>query len=263
MQYGWHDAPNDIRAQVDDLLQGMQTILGDALRSVVLHGSLAQGSFNPLRSDIDLLAVCAAPLDAAGRSMFDALLLRVSAAPRPIEISICCERVLRDWTHPAPFEFHYGESRRSAVAADDSCPPGHDPDLAAHMAVARARGIALFGPPAEALLPSVPHAHVLDSILSDVLSDAFGVPGLADSRTPAAVVLNACRTLAYGRTGRLLSKDEGGLWALLEIPWRQSSITARALEKYRSGADEPVYSADEVRQFTGFMLPALRALRTV
>jgi streptomycin 3"-adenylyltransferase len=263
MQYGWPDATNDIHAQVDDLLQGMQTILGDALQSVVLHGSLAQGSFNPLRSDIDVLAVCAVPLDEAIRSALNALLLRVSAAPQPIEISICCERDLRNWTHPAPFEFHYGESWRSVIAAGGSCAPGHDPDLAAHMAMARARGIALFGPPAEALLPSVPRAHVLNSILTDVLSDAFGVPGFANSRTPAAVVLNACRTLAYGHTGRLLSKDEGGLWALLEIPWRQSSITARALEKYRSSADEPVYSTDEVRQFTSFMLPALRALRTV
>jgi len=262
MQFGWHTAPPDARAQITDLLRGLQRALGDALLAVTLHGSLAQGTFNPLRSDVDLLAVCARPLHDDERRALDALLLAASCAPHPIEISIVSVDALRSWSHPAPFEYHFGESWRARTAAGDGCPPGVDPDLAAHVAMARARGVALFGPQPAALLPEPPAHHVRDSILSDVLSDEFGVPGLAAAARPSSVVLNACRTLAFGRTGRLLSKDEGGLWALLELPWRQSSITARALEKYRSGADEPAYSADEVRQFTGFMLPALRSLRS-
>jgi streptomycin 3"-adenylyltransferase len=261
MQFGWHTAPIDTRAQVTALLHGLQRTLGDALRGVVLHGSLAQGSFNPLRSDVDVLAVCAHALDDDARRALDALLIDISLAPHPIEISIVRVDARPDWSHPAPFEYHFGEGWRARAAAGAGCPPGRDPDLAAHFAMAHARGIALLGPSPDSLLPNPPPHDVCDSILADVLSDEFGVPGLAAAARPSSVVLNACRALAFGRTGRLLSKDEGGLWALLELPWRQSSITARALEKYRSGSDEPQYSADEVRQFTGFILPALRNMR--
>ncbi|MCX6017128.1 MAG: DUF4111 domain-containing protein [Chloroflexi bacterium] len=245
------------------LVQGMQSVLDEKLCAIVLHGSLAQGGFNPLRSDIDVLAVVVRPLDAAECNALNVLLLHVSNAPRPIEISVLCAADLAAWSHPAPFEFHYGEVWRDAVTAGSGCAPGRDVDLAAHIAVARERGVVLFGPPVEDVLPNVPSADVLDSILADVLSDRFGVPGLANAVGPSSVVLNACRALAYGRMGRLFSKDEGGLWALLELPWRQSSITARALEKYRAGADEPLYSDDEVRQFGSYMLPVLRALRVL
>jgi len=262
MQFGWPAASRDVRTQIDALLRGMQLVLDDALLAVYLHGSLAQGSFNPLRSDVDLLAVCSRPLNDAARRALDALLLTSSNAPHPVEISIVHRDALLAWSHPAPFEYHFGESWRARAADGAGCPPGRDPDLAVHIAATRARGVAIFGPPPVALLPDAPTHDVRDSILADVLSDEFGVPGLATAQRPSSVVLNACRALAYGRSARILSKDEAGLWALLELPWRQSSITARALEKYRSSADEPLYSADEVRQFTGFMLPALRALRT-
>ncbi|HJW82735.1 MAG TPA: hypothetical protein VJ754_00380, partial [Anaerolineae bacterium] len=46
-----------MRAQVDDLLAGLHTILGENLVGVYLHGSLALGCFNPAQSGVDLLVV--------------------------------------------------------------------------------------------------------------------------------------------------------------------------------------------------------------
>ena len=43
----------------EDLAESFADIIGDGLRSVILHGSLATGDFYPGRSDIDILVVIA------------------------------------------------------------------------------------------------------------------------------------------------------------------------------------------------------------
>ncbi|MBF6496570.1 nucleotidyltransferase domain-containing protein [Nocardia cyriacigeorgica] len=52
-----HPAPSLARAAAARLAESCSTIVGDATRSVILHGSLATGEFRPQRSDIDLLMV--------------------------------------------------------------------------------------------------------------------------------------------------------------------------------------------------------------
>ncbi len=260
--FGLDNCPGATRAQLARLTAGLRAACGDTLRSVVLHGSLALGSFSLQRSDIDVLALVDGEISDVVRAALTRALLDGSMQPHPIELSLLDARVIAPWTHPAPYEFHYSESWRARAQA---APPsgGTDPDLSAHVFLALARGRALFGPAPADALPEVPEALYRAAILDDVLSDQFGLPGLLQSTTPVYVALNACRTLAYLLDGKLRSKDEGGMWALIELPWWYSSFVAKALEALRAGLPDPEYSIEDRTRFMNYLISRVRAATIV
>lgn len=260
--YALDNCPEATRAQLTRLCDGLRAVCGDDLLSVVLHGSLAMGSFSVPRSDIDMLVVLDRPLSVDSRAALTRALLDASAQPHPIEISVLYSRAIAPWTHPAPYEFHFGESWRARA---QTAPPGGgtDPDLSGHVFLARARGRALFGPEPADALPEVPEALYRESILADVLSDEFGLPGLLQSATPVYVALNACRTLAYLLDGKLRSKDEGGMWALIELPWWYSSFVAKALEALRAGLPDPDYSIEDRTRFMNYLISRVRGATVI
>jgi streptomycin 3"-adenylyltransferase len=246
-QYGWQDCPDDVRLQVTGLLDDFRRLLGGALLGVYLHGSLAMGCFNPGRSDLDLLVLAQHRLSLASRQAAARLLLRRSSAPRPIEISILTLGDLHPWRHPAPFEFHFGEDWRERIAAEpDSVDwmkpdrdPCTDPDLAAHLTVTRARGLALHGPPPARAFPAIPPGHYLDSIAGDFESARDFM-----TANPASFVLNACRVLAFVEARQVLSKDEGGQWGLRSLSVEWHDLIRSLLGVYRGqAAPAPVEQA--------------------
>jgi predicted nucleotidyltransferase len=233
-QHGWHDCPTPIRAQVLGLVDAFRALLGEALIGVYLHGSLAMGCFNPDHSDLDLLVLARRPLSLDSRRAAAGVLLRRSNAPRPIEISCLNAEDVRPWRHPAPFDFHFSEDWRERLETDPAPAGGEprvDPDLAAHLTVARARGLALLGPPPSLAFPAVPPEDYLDSIVGD-FEAAHGFM----AANPIYFVLNACRVLAFVEQGRVLSKDEGGEWALASIQAEWHGLVRAVLKGYRGQA---------------------------
>ncbi|MEW6300756.1 MAG: nucleotidyltransferase domain-containing protein [Thermodesulfobacteriota bacterium] len=108
--YHWANAPSDPRAQVRRLVSGLQHALCHDVVGVYLHGSLAMGCFNPLRSDADLLVAIgeSTPRDTKLRLAW--LLLEVSGRPYPLEISFLTQADLKPWWFPTPFDFHSSAS---------------------------------------------------------------------------------------------------------------------------------------------------------
>ncbi len=84
-------------------------ILGDALRGVYLHGSLAMGCFNPEKSDIDLLLVINREMTDAQKRRFMEIVVELNArAPKKgLELSVVKEEVCRHFVYPTPFELHF------------------------------------------------------------------------------------------------------------------------------------------------------------
>jgi streptomycin 3"-adenylyltransferase len=234
--FGWHNRPPDVRAQLADLLDATSALLGHNLGGVYLHGSLALGCFNPARSDVDLLVITErAVVRDAKLGLVQALLAR-SGRPAPLELSVLARADISPWCHPAPYRLHFSEDWRERLAADVAGlgwlrwpdVPGTDPDLAAHLTVARERGIALLGPPPSEALPEVPPADYLDSILRDVADAATAI-----TRDPVYVVLNLCRVYSFVLDGRVASKDEGGAWGRTALPEPLRLIVEQALALYR------------------------------
>ncbi|WP_165423000.1 aminoglycoside adenylyltransferase domain-containing protein [Ktedonosporobacter rubrisoli] len=254
--YGWSTCPVPIRTQVKTLSERLQNMLGIELVSIFLHGSLAMGCFNPERSDLDLLIITAQGLSVTAKRAIMELLLQLSNAPRPIEISFLVLPNIHPFRHPLPFDLHYSEDWRKKTSeelADGSWRDWnkherYDYDLAAHITITRRRGLILYGKPAIEVLPTVPGEDYARAIIGDYW-DA------RDSREqyPVYFVLNACRVYAYLKGGHIFSKDEGGSYGLDALPATFSGLIQHALEDYRGEGQARPYAAPELATFASFM----------
>ena len=72
----------------------------------------------------------------------------------------------------------------------------------------------------------VPEEYYLDSIRHDIEN---AVDEITDS--PVYLILNLCRTLAYITEGSVLSKADGGLWGISNLP-QYRTIIGKAYRQY-------------------------------
>jgi streptomycin 3"-adenylyltransferase len=257
--YGWADAPADVRVQAGAFVAATLEILDEQLIGVYLHGSLAMGCFNPARSDIDLLVVTREALTPQTKRAIATMLLRRSGHPCAIEVSFLRQSDLAPWRHPTPFDLHYSEAWRRQYEeglANDGWREWNaanhlDSDLAAHVTVMRARGICLAGAAITGVFPQPPQEDYLASLAEDL---AWGIERLQEA--PVYVILNMCRTLGYLLEGCILSKAEGGAWALDHLSAALHPPVIAALESYRYANDETALAE---RLCLGPWIAAMRA----
>jgi nucleotidyltransferase-like protein len=223
----------DLRSYLDRVVSILQDRLGAELIGVYLHGSLAMGAFDPGRSDVDVLAVCAAPLSRE-RSM--AVGEALAAIPRPtsggdLESSLVTEPAVRTPSGAPSFEVHVSTHEEPSVV-DGHDRPG-DEDLVIHFAMARARGRALVGPEPIELFPEPERASLIRAFLSDIdRARGHGAAGWEGHRMPefasmAYRVLNAARSWRYLESGDLGSKGRGRGLARAPGPGSRSPCAAR------------------------------------
>jgi streptomycin 3"-adenylyltransferase len=160
------------------------------------------------------------------------------AAPVRLEVSFLSRPSLIPWRYPSLLDYHFSQTNEVRDRLTTY--------LAAEVANARARGVALVGPPPEDVLPAVPASDFLDSLVRDL---AWARDRVEDA--PIYAVLNCCRVLAYARERVILSKSEGGEWALGKLPGRFRPLAQAALDAYRAEPrDDEAFDAAEVRRFT-------------
>ncbi len=258
-QYGWNNCPAEVQQQIEHLCEGFRLRLAENLVGVYLHGSLATGCFNPLRSDIDLLVITHDRIAIETKRSLARFLLDASLNPSPIEISFLRCDDLHPWRHPTPFDFHYSEDWRDKFERESSdnswkewnATERFDDDLAAHIMVLNHRGVCLYGQPISKVFPSVPKQDFVQAILDDVLSPKFGLGAVL--QYPVYVVLNSCRTLAFLQTERVLSKEEGGRWALENLPAEFNQTIADALDEYHHNRNESNLPKEQLVNFAACM----------
>ncbi len=255
-------SPSDSRVQ--PLLQGIQDAcaasFGANLVGVYVHGSLGFGCFRWGVSDVDFLVVTDSPPAVAEKADFlkRLLSLQESAPPKGLEMSVLVRRDCAVIDHPVPFHLHFSPDYRYA-AADDllayaSQPVLRDPDLAAHITVLHQAGFALSGPSIAQVFGPVPRAAYLDSILLDI-ADA---PALIHN-SPVYLTLNLCRVLAYAQSGLVLSKAQGGEWAIQNLPAPLRPAVSWALSEYAGGTAEAAPDAKQLARFSEEMTRRIHA----
>lgn len=260
-QYSWANCPEPVRTQINNLLDMLQQTLSNNLVGVYLHGSLAMGSFNPARSDLDVLVVTREGMTAETKRDMAHYLLTCSLSPSPIEISFLIEQDIHPFQHPLPFDLHYSEDwreRYGQALANDTWRSWNDetrcdPDLAAHITVTRARGICLHGKPILEVLPPVPPAFYIASIVGD-FHDALA----ERQHMPVYFTLNTCRVLAYLREGHIYSKDEGGVWGLQTLPAELHGVVEQALNIYRGNMAETPFDEMALTTLAHYMEQNIR-----
>ena len=235
----WHNCDDQTRSFILKAVEILRTHLGEELRSILLHGSLAHGCYYIPKSDVDILVVTGAPItELAAKEILRAINLLNDVRPHAgsLELSIVLAENALTPDHPILYELHFSEDYADRIRDnlyDYSTRRGRDPDLAAHFSVARKIGICLYGTAAHQILGSVPWPHFLDAIGGDfdwILTKENIIT------TPFYGVLNACRvvkTRTFGE-GTIVSKEDGALWALENFPAEHQEIIIQALDVYRA-----------------------------
>ena len=233
-------------------------ILKDNLTGIYLHGSAVMGCFNPEKSDIDLIVVVNEPLtDIVKKEYLDMVVeMNASGPAKGIEMSIVLKDVCRPFVYPTPFELHFSVGHLDWYRRDPDDyirkMKGTDKDLAAHFTIIGHKGRCLYGAPIADVFAKVPKADYLDSIYEDIADAAEDI-----SENTMYLTLNLARVLAFQREDLVLSKKEGGEWAVGHIPAEYHSLIKNALKEYAKA--EPVsYDIGLAKRYAEYMLNEIK-----
>ncbi|MGN0878230.1 MAG: GNAT family N-acetyltransferase [Oligosphaeraceae bacterium] len=231
-----HRPPLDDASQrlLDALALRLADALGHQLAGVYLHGSLALGAYRREHSDLDLLVVADAPVSLpVRRALLDAILAADDSPDAPaggLECSLVLLDDCRRPTHPLPFALHYSRAHAQPAREDPDAfvrrMTGADHDLVAYLELIRQQGIVLLGRPIAEVFGPIAPADLHDSLVRNVPE-----PPLAGDD-----LLNACRLAAFRRTGQLLSKEEGAVWARQHAPEFPADDLRALLRQRQPGA---------------------------
>lgn len=206
-----------------------------------MHGSLAMGSYYRPKSDIDLIVVVSEEL---GKDLSKELGIAIArhAEKRPttgsVELSVITKKVAKQAPMPTPFELHYSSDWHEKILNGDVNYDSSktDTDLGSHFMYVQQRGICLFGKPINEVFGEYDWRHFIDAVIDDfdwILEDEHIL------ETPFYAVLNICRVLQlFNENSRTVhSKDEGGEWALKNLPTKYHPVIQKSLDVYRSEND--------------------------
>ncbi len=242
----------------DEFVKRSAEILRDGLCGVYLHGSSVMGCFNPEKSDIDLIIVVNRNIpDETKRAFLDMTVeLNAKSTPKGIEMSIVKKDVCKPFVYPTPFELHFSAGYIEWYEDDPDEyireMNGVDKDLAAHFTVIRARGKCLYGAPIDEVFGEVPKADYMDSLWFDISDARKDI-----KEHPMYKILNLARVLAYCREDKVLSKKEGGEWAINNLPAEFHPLINTALDEYTKGIDAP-YDAELSVRYAKYMLTRIK-----
>ena len=252
-----------ITRQTEELIgtfvERSKEILKGDLTGIYLHGSAAMGCFHPAVSDLDLITVVGAPLTGPVKRAYLDMAVECSASgpAKGIEMSVVLRDVCDPFVYPTPVELHFSEAHLKRCLDD---PDGYiremqktDRDLAAHFTVISKRGRCLCGATIESVFAQVPARDYMDSIWRDVAGAEEEIAG-----NTVYLTLNLARVLAYKETGAVLSKKEGGEWAIGNVPAGYRPLIADALRAYAGGAPAAFDEALAGR-YAGYMIARIRA----
>ncbi len=248
-------------AMINGFTEKSKEILKDNLVGVYLHGSAVMGCYNPKKSDIDLIVVVKDSISDAVKRLFMDMVVELNGKgpAKGIEMSIVKQSVCKPFVYPTPFELHFSVAHLDWYGKNPdeyiSKMKGEDKDLAAHFTIITHRGKCLYGAPIKETFADVPVQDYIDSIWNDI---ADAEDEITDN--PMYLILNLERVLAYMKERLVLSKKEGGEWALENIPEKYASLTKAALSEYVEGEDIS-YDMALAKDFAGYMVGEIAGIK--
>ena len=243
---------------INSYVERSKEILKENLVGIYLHGSLAMGCFNPLKSDVDLIIVVKEPLTESIKRKYMEMVVELNACgpTKGIEMSIVLKRVCKPFIYPTPFELHfssghldwYKKSPEEYIREMN----GTDKDLAAHFTIINKRGKCLYGPSIKEVFDEVPSDDYMDSIWYDVEHAKKEIIYF-----PMYLTLNLARVLAYKEEGLVLSKKEGAEWAITKLPLEYHPLINDALREYIEGLDVS-YNKSLAKKYAKYMIKRIK-----
>lgn len=211
------------------IASAVRATLGSRLVGVYLHGSAVLGGFDAHRSDVDILVVCDGPITAAQRSVTAEVLSerRMPCPAQGLELSVVSLQSARHPTAEPAFELHMSTAPEDATVVDGHL-HGGDSDLVLHFAVCRQAG-RLLGPglPVAEAFGAVTQERVRAQLATELHWSAEHAPD-------EYAVLNACRAWRFAVDSAIVSKIDGGYWALDRVRAPDHELISMVLDRQRS-----------------------------
>ena len=220
------------------LKERLATLMRENLVGIYAHGSLAFDCFQWNSSDIDFIAVVRRPMTVKEKVDFVRTMEELSdeAPPKGFECSVMLESVCREMPYPAPYEVHFSNMWRQEIRQDAegycSRPQGTDPDLTTHVLAMRHSCIPVLGPGVLKVFGPVKKEDCLHAMRLDTQQMETQM-----EKNPIYTVLTLCRAVAYKQQNLVLSKVEGGAWAMQHMPTRYQAVVQAALNAYQQGRE--------------------------
>jgi hypothetical protein len=196
--------------------EGLAGVGGAAVRSVILHGSLAAGGFRAGHSDIDLLAVVDGGLTDAQLTAVEKLARQAGlGGAAGLDLHVVTAEVAGAPTRAPALELHLGRYDRSSAGVEVERRVASAPDLPAELSMARAHGRALRGAAPREVIAPVPAGWVVDRGRHWLLAWR----SLTDDAEHATfMVLTACRIWRFAVENVHCPKAQAARWALDRDP---------------------------------------------
>ncbi len=204
-----------INSLLESLLSRMRHIFQQKLVGLYLYGSLTTGDFDPESSDIDLLAATSSDVS---DPEFDAL--RAMHLDFARDNPVWEDRI--DLQYLSVTALRTFRTQRSPIAVISAGEPFHMTEAGAdwlmNWYVVREKGVALFGPPAEALIGPITWEEYAGCIRDYAADWGDRIRDVRDRKGQAYAILTMCRALHVHRIGEQASKGQAALWAQEELP---------------------------------------------
>lgn len=229
-------------------------MLGARLLGVYASGSYALDDFDPDRSDLDVFAVCRGAVTSIEKQTIVAN-LRHESLPCPargLEFVLYSEATARIPSDEAGFLLNLNTGPRMDFRVDEEPGAIERHWFPLDREIVRTSGVALTGPPPEALFAAIPRAMLLPVVRESL----EWYRAVATSGGDSDAVLNACRSLRWFREDVWSSKSEAGAWALEHTS--DPELVAAALDTRRG---QPGPAREEVARFVDRALAELSAHR--
>ena len=247
----------EMRALPDLLLQRIQAILGNQLVGFYLVGSLVTGDFDPLSSDVDLIALMATDLNEAEVAQLEAMHLSlIRENPRldnRIEVLYTpVGRLNSDQQDYNVAEISPGEPFHVKEI--------HHDEWTINWHVLREKGVVLFGPDPGMLVDPIRHEKIV-RVVRDLSRDTPNWFEPSHLGGQGYVILTLCRGLRLVRTGDFVSKKQSALWAAAQFPeWAwliEKTLLWRVVGQGQS--DDPALIYPEACRLVAFLVAQILA----
>jgi hypothetical protein len=201
----------------DELVQGcgravagaLGELLGEELVAAYLIGSGALGGVSAVQSDVDVVAVCAAPLPGDVERALVARLGQLAMAwpLRGLEFVLYTRAAVADPARVPRWELNLtvGPRMDHHLSRDPAADPPHW--FVLDLDILRGHGRTLAGPPPAEVVGPIPRRRVLEAVRESLRWHGEHEPNRSQS------VLNACRGWRFTTEGVWSSKRDAGAWA--------------------------------------------------
>ncbi len=238
----------EINGLLENLLDQMRRILQEKLVGLYLFGSLTTDDFDHESSDIDLLAATSSDINDtesdALRAMHQEFARNNPQWEDRVDVAYLSVTALRTF-----------RSKRSPIAVISPGEPFRMKDAGREWLlnwyVVRQSGVALFGPPAKAIIGPITREEFAQSVWDYAAGWGERTNNARDRKGQAYAVLTMCRALYLHRRGGLASKKKAALWAQKELPeWSgliQDALAWRAAWRDPQSDQDAATRAETIR----------------